>query len=386
MRCRPTPIRLTTCVGEVEVRAFYGQDTLTGKPLCPLKERWGLSPRQRLSPLLVERVCWTATMTGSYESAAQVSAKWGSAVDDSTIHAHAQRAGARAEAARARRVERALAPATRDQVVAEAKEHGPGEPFSLVIMMDGWMVRERGADWGLKPPEKQADRVAWHEMKSAIIFRLHERTENQSGRRMIIEKFFEAYRGQPQEFGRRVHGEALRRGLHQAQKVYVVADGAAWIWNIVEDRFTGAAQVLDYYHAAQHLWAVADELHGEDRQAGRRWVRPLLHMLKHGQEDKVRRRLKDRLNQGLSQNSRATEVLRRESKYFEGHRHRLHYAKAQAQGCPMGSGAMESTCAQFQNRFKRTGQFWTPPGQRHLLALDLARRNNDWDEIWEQAA
>lgn len=385
MRCRPTRIRLTTCVGEVEVRAFYGRDALTGKPLCPLKARWGLSPRQRLSPLLVERVCWTATMTGSYASAAEVSAKWGSAVDDSTIHAHAQRAGARAEAARARRVERALAPATRDQVVGEAKEHGPSEPFSLVIMMDGWMVRERGEDWGLKPPEKQADRVAWREMKSAIIFRLHERTENQSGRRMIVEKFFEAYRGQPQEFGRRVHGEALRRGLHQAQKVYVVADGAAWIWNIAADRFAGAAQVLDYYHAAQHLWAVADELHGEDRQAGRRWVKPLLRMLKAGDETKVRRRLKDRLKRCFDRGE-PVPILERETKYFESHRDRIHYAKMAAHGCPIGSGAMESTCAQLQARFKRTGQFWTPPGQRHLLALDLARRNNDWDEIWEQAA
>ena len=373
-------------MGEVEVEAFYGRDTPTGRHLCPLKERWGLSHRQRLSPLLAERVCWTATMCGSYESAAEVSAKWGSAVDDSTIHAHAQRAGARAEAARERRVDRALEPATRGQVVAEAKAHGPGGPFSLVIMMDGWMVRERGSDWGLKPPEKAGDRVAWREMKTAIIFRLHQRAENQSGRRMIVEKFYVAYRGDADEFGRRVHGEALRRGLHQAQKVYVVADGAAWIWNIVEDRFTGAVGVLDFYHASEHLWAVAAELYGEDAQGRRRWVSPLLRMLKHGQEDQVRRRLKDRLKRCLNQGSPAAPVVERETKYFESHRHRLHYAKAQAEGCPLGSGAIESTCAQLQTRFKRTGQFWTPHGQGHLLALELARRNNDWDEIWEQAA
>ena len=43
---------------------------------------------------------------------------------------------------------------------------------------------------------------------------------------------------------------------------------------------------------------------------------------------------------------------------------------------------MESTCSQFQDRFKRTGQFWTLPGEEHLMALELARRNEDWDEIW----
>ncbi len=383
IRCRPGRMRIKTCAGEVEIETLYGQDPMTRRWLNPMRPLWGMSSHQELSPVLEEKLCYTATMTGSYESAAQVSAKWGSVVEDSTIHAHVQQAGARAEAAGERRVERALAPATRSEVVAEAKAQGPGEAFSLVIMMDGWMVRERGNDWGLKPPEKQGDRVAWREMKTAIVFRLHHLGENQSGRRMIVEKFYVAYRGDPEEFGRRVHGEALRRGLHQAQKVYVVADGAAWIWNIVEDRFTGAVEVLDFFHASEHLWAVGAELYGEDAQARRRWVIALVRMLKHGQEDQMRRRLKDRLRRCLNQGSPAAPVVERETKYFEGHRHRLHYARAQAEGCPIGSGAMESTCAQLQTRFKRSGQFWTPPGQRHLLALELARRNDDWDEVWD---
>ena len=60
----------------------------------------------------------------------------------------------------------------------------------------------------------------------------------------------------------------------------------------------------------------------------------------------------------------------------------LHYERLGAEGCPIGSGAMESTCSQFQDRFKRTGPFWSLPGERHLMALELARRNDDWDEIW----
>lgn len=367
----------------MRVETFYGQDPVQRSWLNPLRELWGLSSRQSLTPVLEEKLCYTATMTGSYESAARVAGKWGSAVEDSTIHAHVRQAGARAEAAAQRRVERALAPATRGEVVAEAGAGVGEEPFSLVIMMDGWMGRERGAQWGLKPPEKPADRVAWREIKSAIVFRLHQRVENQSGRRMIVEKYCQALRGDPEAFGRRVHAEALRRGLHQAEKVYVVADGAAWIWNIAEDRFSGSVQVLDYYHAAQHLWAVAEQLYGEDREAGRRWVEPLLHMLKHGGEDKVLGRLKYRLKRCLSQKAAGGATLQRECQYFEGHRDRLRYDQVQAQGCPIGSGAMESTCAQLQTRFKRPGQFWTHPGHSRLMALELARRNDDWDELWD---
>jgi len=105
--------------------------------LCPARQAWGLQARQRL--------CFTATMTGSFEAAAQVAAKWGSPADDTMIHVHVQRAGQRADQRAQARVDRVLAPATRPQVVAEAGRRVGREPFSLVIEMDGWMVRERGS-------------------------------------------------------------------------------------------------------------------------------------------------------------------------------------------------------------------------------------------------
>jgi len=249
--------------------------------LCPVRKLWGLSARQEMSPVFEERLCFTATLTGSYQSAARVADKWGSPADDTTIHTHVQQAGARAQALENERVERALNPATRADVVAEAQRQWGAQEFSLVIEMDGWMVRERGAQWGLKPPQTKADRVAWHEMKTAIIFGLGQRVKTGSGRPVILDKTYVAWRGDPHEFGRRLYAEALRQGLNQAQKVYVVADGAVWIWNLVADRFETAVGVLDFYHASQHLWAVAQAIYADQNQA-RRWVEPLLHDLKHG--------------------------------------------------------------------------------------------------------
>ena len=367
----------------MEVKTYYGQDPETGAWLNPLRELWDLDSQQVMSPVLEERLCFTATMTGSYEGASQVAAKWGVEADDSTIHAHVQLAGARAEALRAGRIERALSPETRGDVVREAAEDLPAGPFSLVLMMDGWMVRERGAQWGLKPPEKQADRVEWREMKSAIVFRLEHRCESQSGRRILVEKHYEACRGGPDEFGKAVYAEALRRGLNQAERVYVVADGGVWIWNLVADRFSDAIGVLDFYHASEHLWAGARALY-EDEQKCRQWVEPLLHCLAHGGESNVLDALAQLKADGETRKGEPWEILERTRKYFEDHRDHLHYEQAESQGCPKGSGAMESTCAQLQNRFKRTGQFWTLPGEKNLLLLELARRNDDWDEIWQQ--
>jgi hypothetical protein len=73
-----------------------------------------------------------------------------------------------------------------------------------------------------------------------------------------------------------------------------------------------------------------------------------------------------------------------EIKYFENHRAHIHYAARAAEGCPVGSGAMESLCGQLQGRFKRGGQFWTEPGRRRLMALEVARRNHDWNEVWQR--
>lgn len=373
-----------TSAGEIEIEAIAGRDPATGRWVSVGREVLGLSARARMSPVLEERLCLTATRTGSYEAAAEVAARWGSPVaDDATIHAHVRQAGARAEALATARTERALEPATRGEVVAQAKRDLGEQPFSLVIEMDGWMVRERGTQWGLKPPEKQGDRVAWHEMKTAIVFQVGRRARTQSGRPMIVEKFYVAWRGDPHEFGRRLYAEALRRGLNQAQKVYVVADGGVWIWNIVADRFGEATGVLDFYHATEHLWAVARAIHPDDERA-RRWVRPLLHQLKHGGQARVLRRLGDLIKRRDRYEESVGALIQTEAGYFERHRGHMRYQAVEREGCPKGSGAIESTCSQLQDRFKRAGQFWTLPGENCLLALELARRNEDWDEIWDQ--
>lgn len=377
------PITITTTVGKVRVRGACGRDPETGRWVIAIRELWGLGPHETMSPVLAERVCYTATRTLSYEGAADVAAKWGSPVDDCGIHRHVQQAGGRAIELERERVERALEVGTRDEVVAEAaRDLDPGE-FSLVIMMDGTMLRERGPEWGLKPAEIKANRVDWHDLKVGIVYRLRSRAESQSGRGMILEKFFVTYRGDPFEFGRRLYAEAVRRGLYQAKRVYVVADGGVWIWKIKEDRFSDAVGGLDFYHASRHLWVVANDYFGEGSQEARAWVEPLLHQLKHGGEAGVLESLDELLRLCEETCHAATETLRREGNYFHGHKDDIHYRQLAAEGCPIGSGAVESACSQMQDRFKRTGQFWTLPGEQRLMALDVARRNNDWDEIWD---
>ena len=196
-----------------------------------------------------------------------------------------------------------------------------------------------------------------------------------------------------------LYREALARGLGQAQQVLVIADGAVWIWNAVQDRFSDARQQLDLFHADEHLWAVAAELYGRGTPEARAWVAPLLQQVREDQTTQVvatLAQLKPRLLQAQQ------EKLQTQIEYFEHNAHRMNYkeiitARAAAEAGtatapqlklanqPLGSGAIESTCRQYQCRFKRTGQFWTTAGDEALLCLETFWRNNRWQELYPHA-
>jgi hypothetical protein len=376
-------VTLDTCAGTVTLRAHYGRHPKTRKWQHPIRLLWGLKPRQRLSPQLQDRVSYTAAETDSYERAAKMAAKWGTPLAASTVHKHAQQMGREAAAQTKVREQQLMDGATQTQAMAPLPNGL--EVFCLVVMMDGFMARERGPDWALKPPEAKGSRVEWHEVKAATIYRVDQVAEKASGRRQILQKFWVLAPTQtpPGEFGRAVHAEAIRRGMGQAKYVFVLADGAVWIWNLIEDRFAFCLKGLDFYHASTHLWAIAHELFPEEAKA-KAWVQPLLHQLKHGQEADVLNLLEALPAQRQAAGLSLSALLQRDLAYFQTHREHLHYQALAAKGSPIGTGAMESTCGQLQTRVKRTGQFWKPAGLANMLALKAALQNDDWLALWSR--
>ncbi len=367
-KLRKTTFTLSTASGTVTLHAPYGYSSLAGRWLCPAREIWGLTSHQRLSPEFERRLTFTAAQTGSFEKAAALSDNWGSPVSDDAIHAMVQRVGARAQ----------TTPVPSPAIKPSAPE------FSLVIMMDGWMVRQRGAQWGEPPQTSQnPERVTWNEVKSAVIYRLEDRAENESGRGQLIQKHVVACPPQtpPIEFGKAVQNEAMRRGMARAKEVLVVVDGAVWIWGIIQDRFATATKTLDFYHGSEHLWDLANHLHPGDPQAARQWAAPLLHSLRHDRQHRVIESL-EKLLCPTPEGVPPDPAVANKVEYFLTHRDHLHYAQLAARGAPIGSGSMESQCSQFQNRLKRRGQFWSREGLRNLLALDVAVKNNSYTHLW----
>lgn len=356
--------QLRTGAGNVEIQAWYGQDPQDRHWGCPLREHWQLWSRQRLSPGWQETLAFTITATTSYESAAALLNKLGYAADDSSLHALAQSLGERAE----QQVQGRLKDLPREQAPQRADSR------LAVLMLDGWQVRQRGEGWAKQKTSQP--RVEWRELKTGVFY-LQEHSARKRDRGVLSQKAVVSWQGEPMELGRRLHQEACERGLGRARARLVVADGAPWIWNLAQDRWRGSVEVLDFYHASQHLWDLGEAVHG-DRELGRDWVEKKLHQLRHGRHAAALRDIAA-LAKGRGP---AAQVIRREQNYFAEHAPRMAYRSVAERGWPIGSGAVESACLQRQGRFKRCGQFWTPRGLANLCALIEARQNGHWDKLW----
>jgi len=355
---------LSTAVGIIKLKIWYGLDPGSGRWGNPMRQRWGLSPHQELSPALEDKLAFTVTATGSYEEAALVAQKWHCRVDDSTLHALTRRLGKRAEQQ------------TQGRLQSVARERTPQRTGSklAVFMLDGYLVRYRGPGWGKQRTQKK--RVEWHEIKTGVFYLQEQAARTEGGRGLLSEKVVICWQGEGNEVGRRLHWEAQRRGVGRAEWILVLGDGAAWIWNVAADRWAGAQELLDFYHASEHLWELGRALYPEAEV--QEWVESRLHELRHGEEEKFLsqiKRLKPRRGQ-------VGKTLREQQNYFAHQASRMNYEEIAQRGWPIGSGAVESACAGKHGRFKRRGQFWTNAGVGHLEALMEARENNHWDQLW----
>jgi hypothetical protein len=305
----------------------------------------------------------------------------------SFLHREAQRQGKRAIQIRQRDIARSHTPEGVVELSARSQTAGLG-PFTLIIEIDAWNIRERddfGRTHKLRRQGKEPER--WHWVFTATIFRLDQRGQTQSGRRIISQRGYVATREGLAAFTQQLYAEALLRGLLNAQEVLIIADGAIWIWNLADDRFKDAKQRVDLFHVKEHLHELARTLHGQGTPEARQWLKPLLGFLdrrKDGALDVLRHLEQLRLSPKplTATQQKALDV---EIGYFTTHQKRMDYKQAKANGEPVGSGVVESTARQYQTRFKCTGQYWTLEGDEALLALATLYRNERWHLLFPHA-
>ena len=184
-----------------------------------------------------------------------------------------------------------------------------------------------------------------------------------------------------EEFGKRLYLEAWRRGWSRAKKKVVIGDGAEWIWNLAANHFPGAIQIVDLYHARQHLWDLARKLYPNDEVNQRAWMK--VHRKRLLDKGKIEK-LVASLRSIDADNPEIAEKNRNQADYFERNTERMRYPKYRRQHLFVGSGVIEAGCKTvIGSRLKRSGMFWTVRGANAILALRCCHLNGRFEDYWE---
>ena len=181
-------------------------------------------------------------------------------------------------------------------------------------------------------------------------------------------------------FGKRLYLEAWKRGWSRAQKRVLMGDGSEWIWNQAQEHFPGATQIVDLYHAREHLWELARKLHPNDEANQNRWMMVHQDLLDDG---KIEELVSSFRSMETSQ-AELAEKIRTEAAYFEKNAERMRYPEFRRQHLFVGTGVIEAGCKTvIGSRCKQSGMFWTVRGANAILALRCCQFNARFEDYWE---
>jgi hypothetical protein len=196
-----------------------------------------------------------------------------------------------------------------------------------------------------------------------------------------IHNSYVAHLGGPEVFGRQLRAEARQRFWMHAEDSLALGDGAALIWNLVSKHFYTNHQLVDWYHATEHLANAAKTLYGEGTSTAQRWYRRWETKLYQGHVDQLVQALK---NQAQQQPHKA-EVLHKEMGYFHNNRKRMNYHDLRSEGYPIGSSMVESAAKQYKARFCSPGMRLSRKGAQRLLPVRTAILSRRFNKMWRLA-
>lgn len=334
----------------------------------PLDKQLGVR-KTRWSEQVAKLAVWLGGLV-SFEQAAEILQRIGQmAISDSSVWRQTQEWGEEFVAIEA--AERALAnalPGQRDVLRREARSDG-----RMGVSMDGSMIHIR--DEG------------WKELKIGCVFGVEVRptrdreTGDWEDLAHAANNSYRAHLGGPAVFGQQVWAEARRRGWERAIDTQVIGDGASWIWNLAQGHFYDSHQVVDWYHATEHLAEAARLLKGEGTLAAKQWFNQRQTLLFQGHAHNIAQELSD----AARKQPAVAEELEKQAGYFRNNHRRMNYQQLREDGWLIGSGMVESGAKQFKGRFNGPGMRWSRSGAQKLLPVRAAIMSRRFDDFWHRA-
>jgi hypothetical protein len=365
---RPKQVR--TAVGPVEwERAYY---------VCPHCHQ-GQSPRDReldvegteFSPGVRRMLALVGSETSFEQGREQLHLLAGLKVTAKAVERQAEAIGAHIEAREQEQI----------HSVKQLELPAVGAPAVpvLYLEMDGTGVPVVATETEGRAGKIEGQPARTREVKLGCVFT--QTTTDQQGRPVREEEStsYVAAIETAEAFGLRLYTEAWRRGWSRAQQKAVIGDGAVWIWNLADQHFPGAIQIVDLYHARQHLWELSAKLFPLDEKQRKGWLARCLDRLEKGKIEALVNILRDL----RPTSAEPANLVRHAADYFERNADRMRYPEFRQQGLFVGSGVVEAGCKTvIGSRLKCSGMFWTVRGANAIIALRCCRLSHRFEDYW----
>jgi len=357
-------------LGPLSLERAYYHCASCQRGFCPRDQDWGLEGG-RLSPGVVRMVAAVGAAVSFQEGSQLLEELAGLQVDAKQVERTAESLG------------RAI----------DADEHAHCEhlsaaapPPTLYLGVDGTAVpmrREEVAGRKGKAPDGEAKT---REVKLCVVWSAESRDARDRPVRdpgsvsysaAIESAAIEENNPAGSEFYQRVAREATRRGFLKTHRRAVIGDGAAWIWNLSEELYPDAIQIVDRWHVKEHFCELANLLYGAGTPQAHRWIERRFQQLDSGCFDDLLR--------AITRHVTRCDAARKLLAYLRTNRQRMDYPRFEQQGLCTSSGVVEAGCkVVIGARLKRAGMHWSLPGANAILALRCSRLSARFQDFWER--
>jgi hypothetical protein len=347
-----------TLFGEVVIQRDYYHDAHRQEGHCPADAALGLEGLY--TPALARLMCRAAAEQPYQEGSRDLAEYGGIEVNQRQIQRLVLRIG--------------------PDVPPWLKEH-TGSPKAVPVMYiscDGTGTPMRQAELAGRKGKQPDGTAKTREVKLGAVFTQHTRDEEG---RPIRDHQSTTYVGgfeNAQDFALVLRQEGIRRGVGKAEQVVFLSDGAAWTEELQRQNFARAVSILDFYHAAERVHALAKAIDPEEGAAKKRaskWIRSLL-------KDKVSEVI-EQARALLPSNPEKQKAATEQINFLDAHQARMRYGTYRKKGWFIGSGVIEAGCKTVVGkRLKQSGMFWSQPGASSVLQFRTILLSDRFDAFW----
>ena len=353
--------KVMTALGPIQLRRAYVRGPRRSR--FPLDELLGL--HQQYTPTVVQLMCWAGAMDSSFDIASETLERF---------------AGLRIPGRQIQRIVNDFGP---DAAVWMHKREvpvptQPVEVLNIQTDMTGIPARPEELE-GIRGKQDEK-RAKTRQIKVGCIFTQSRGAEGEAQRNPSSSRYLAAFCDRV-DFGQQLWQEAIKQGYGTARATVFLGDGAEWIWNLAGERFPDAVQIVDYYHACEHLHALCHVLETNEKKAAELYARWKRRLKNNG----IFNMIKETKKRLTALRPAARKVARAELAYFEKNLHRMKYRTFRRKGYFIGSGAVEGACRHIvAQRAKLSGMRWSCKGAENVLTFRCLIKSGIFDDYAKQ--